>query len=71
MRNFIYFLIYKLLKILGDDFMLALLLANRVILGTAGYNFEQVPNTLKPQVYAILKENGIEDLAGDYTPPTA
>lgn len=68
MRNFIYSLILKIIKLLGDDIMLALLLANRVILGTAGYTFEQVPNTMKPQVYTILKDNGVEFLAGDYTP---
>ena len=50
--------------------MLALLLANRVILGTSGFTFEDVPNTMKPQVYQILKDNGIEFLAGDYVPPT-
>ena len=70
MRNIIYALIYKTIKLLGDDFMLALLLANRVILGTSGYTFEDVPNTLKPQVYQILKDKGIEFLAGDYEPPT-
>lgn len=62
-------LIYKvIIKILGDDYMLVLLLANRVILGTAGYTFEQVPNVLKPQVYAVLKDNNVEFLAGGYTP---
>lgn len=70
MRNLIYKLIYITIKILGDDSMLALLLANRVILGTAGFTFDQVPEVMKPQVYAILKDNGIEFLAGDYTPPT-
>lgn len=68
MRNLIYRLIVKTIKLLGDDIMLALLLANRVILGTAGYTFDQVPNTLKPQVYQILKDNGVEFLAGEYTP---
>ena len=71
MRNFIYSLIYKTIKILGDDSMLVLLIANRVILGTNGYTFEQVPNTLKPQVYEVLKENKVEFLAGDYKPTTA
>lgn len=70
MKNFIYLLVLKTIKILGDDIMLALLIANRVVLGTAGYTFDQVPNVLKPQVYAILLENGVEFLAGDYTPPT-
>lgn len=61
-------LIYKIIiKILGDDYMLVLLLANRVILGTAGYTFEQVPNVLKPQVYDALKDNNVEFLAGGYT----
>ena len=56
-----------LIKILGDDVMMAMLFAQRVILEKN--TFEQVPNTLKPQVYAILVECGMEFLAGDYKPP--
>lgn len=48
--------------------MMALLLAQRVILGKM--EFETVPNALKPQVYEHLKDSGVEFLAGDYTPPT-
>lgn len=56
-----------LIKILGDDVMMAMLFAQRVILEKN--TFEQVPNTLKPQVYEILVECGMEFLAGDYKPP--
>lgn len=55
-------------KLLGDEDMMALLLAQRVILGKM--EFETVPSTLKPQVYEILKESGVEFLAGDYQPTT-
>lgn len=57
-----------ILKILGDDFMMALLLAQRVIL--MKLEFEAVPGTLKPQVYGHLDDSGVEFLAGDYQPPT-
>ena len=67
MRTIIYFIITKLLKTIGDDEMMALLLAQRIILGKL--EFESVPSTLKLQVYEILKESGVEFLAGDYTPP--
>lgn len=43
---------------------MALLLAQRIILGNL--EFEQVPSTLKPQVYEILDESGVAFLAGDY-----
>ena len=56
-----------IIKILGDDVMMAMLFAQRVILEKN--TFEQVPNTLKPQVYEILLECGMEFLAGDYKPP--
>ena len=56
-----------IIKILGDDVMMAMLFAQRVILEKN--TFEQVPNTLKPQVYAILVECGMGFLAGDYKPP--
>lgn len=47
--------------------MMALLLAQRVILGKL--EFVNVPEALKPQVYAILLDSGVEFLAGDYQPP--
>ena len=56
-----------IIKIIGDDVMMAMLFAQRVILEKN--TFEQVPNTLKPQVYEILVECGMEFLAGDYKPP--
>ena len=49
--------------------MMALLFAQRVILGKTA--FEDVPSTLKPQVYEHLVDSGVEFLAGDYQPPTA
>lgn len=64
-RSFLYKI---LIKLLGDDDMMALLLAQRVILGKL--EFEAVPNSLKPQVYEDLKDSGVGFLAGDYTPPT-
>lgn len=66
-RSFLY---KVLIKLLGDDEkMMALLLAQRVILGKM--DFETVTNTLKPQVYEHLKDSGVEFLAGEYTPPKA
>lgn len=63
------FLLQKIImKILGDDFMMALLLAQRVIL--MKLEFEAVPTSLKPQVYEHLSDSGVEFLAGDYQPPT-
>lgn len=47
--------------------MMAMLFAQRVILEKT--RFEDVPNSLKTQVYEILTESGVEFLAGDYTPP--
>ena len=47
--------------------MMAMLFAQRVILGKTEFN--DVPSTLKPQVYEILVESGVGFLAGDYTPP--
>lgn len=58
------FLIQLLNKILGDEDMMALLLAQRVILDKL--EFEAVPSTLKPQVYEHLKDSGVEFLAGGY-----
>lgn len=68
MRTTVYFIITKLLKMIGEDEMMALLLAQRIILGKL--EFEAVPSTLKPQVYDILLESGVEILVGDYKPPT-
>lgn len=62
-------LLKLIIKIIGDDEMMALLLAQRVILGTGGFTFDGVPEVLKPQVYVILEESGVEFLAEDYTPP--
>lgn len=62
------FFINLIIKILGDDEMMALLFAQRVILGKTA--FEEVPNSLKPGVYEHLKDSGVEFLAGDYQPPT-
>lgn len=55
------------IKLIGDDEMMALLLAQRVILDKL--DFEDVPEVLKPQVYEHLKDSGVEFLAGDYAPP--
>lgn len=62
------FLLKLTIKLLGDEEMMALLFAQRVILGKT--KFEEVPNTLKPGVYEHLVDSGVEFLAGDYTPPT-
>jgi hypothetical protein len=63
------FLIRLIIKLLGDEEMMALLFAQRVILGKTA--FEDVPSSLKPQVYGHLVDSGVEFLAGDYVPPTA
>ena len=60
-------IIIKLLKLNGDVDMMALFLAQRIILGKL--EFEKVPSTLKVQVYGVLKESGVEFLVGEYTPP--
>lgn len=62
------FLLKIILKLLGDDEMMALLFAQRVILNKT--KFEEVPSTLKPGVYEHLVDSGVEFLAGDYQPPT-
>lgn len=70
MSTVVFILLIKLLiKLNGDVEMMALLLAQRVILGKM--EFDEVPSTLKPQVYEHLKDSGVEFLAGDYQPPTA
>ena len=63
------FLIQIFIKILGDDIMMALFFAQRVILGKTEFN--DVPSTLKPGVYENLKDSGVEFLAGDYQPKAA
>lgn len=69
MNNLIIKVLSKILiKLNGDVEMMALLFAQRVILGKT--NFEDVPNSLKPQVYQHLLDSGVEFLAGDYQPPT-
>ena len=65
MMNLYRSFLYQILnKILGDEVMMALLLAQRVILDKL--EFEAVPSTLKPQVYEHLKDSGVEFLAGSY-----
>ncbi len=61
------FLFNLFIKLIGDDVMMALLLAQRVILGKL--EFEDVPPVLKPQVYEHLVDSGVEFLVGDYVPP--
>lgn len=63
------FLIQKILLKLGDEVMMALFFAQRVILGKTEFN--DVPSTLKPAVYEHLKDSGVEFLAGDYQPPVS
>jgi hypothetical protein len=58
------FFIYKIIKSLGDDVMMAMFFAQRVILGKTA--FQDVPESLKPAVYEHLKDSGVEYLAGDY-----
>ena len=64
-----HFFISVLIKIFGDDRMIALLFAQRIILGKN--TFEEVPSSLKPGVYEHLLDSGVEHLAGDYQPPEA
>lgn len=45
----------------GDDVMMALFFAQRVILGKTKY--AEVPSTLKPDVKEILVDSGLEYLA--------
>jgi len=61
------FLIQILITLLGDDEMMALLFAQRVILGKTDFN--EVPESLKPSVYEHLNDSGVGFLAGDYQPP--
>lgn len=59
MLNWIMHLLYKFI-IKGDDVMMAMLFAQRVILGKT--KFEEVPRTLKQQVADILVESGLGEL---------
>lgn len=60
------FLINIIIKLIGDDIMVALFFAQRVILGNTEFN--DVPSTLKTGVYENLKDSVVEFLAGDYQP---
>lgn len=63
------FLIKILFNLIGVNVeMMALLLAQRVILGKM--EFTEVPEKLRPQAYEHLEDSGVEFLAGDYQPPT-
>lgn len=54
-------------KLLGDETMMAILFAQRVILEKQ--TFDSVPNTLKPLVYDELVLCGMEFLAEGYERP--
>lgn len=56
------FIIKLILKVEGGEIMIALMLANRVILGTKGFTFDQVPNSLKSDVARELKDVGCDFL---------
>lgn len=58
MRNFIFNILYFILR--GDDDMMAMLFAQKVILGKIGYC--DVPAKLKDQVREILIDSGLEEL---------
>lgn len=61
-------LLWLLLKFTkgGEETMLIMMLAGRVARGAMP--FSEVPGVLQSKVYDELKANGIEFLAGDYTP---
>lgn len=61
-----YLLTKIIILILGDETMMALLFAQRVILEKN--TFDEVPRLLKKQVYEHLVDSGMEHLAGDYDP---
>lgn len=63
------FLFKIFIKLIGDDSMMALLLAQRVILGKMEFN--EVPEVLKSQAYEYLADSGVEFLAGEYEPETS
>ena len=54
------------IKLIGDEIMMALLFASRVILEKT--DWKDVPATLKQPVYEELKLVGMEFLAVDYEP---
>lgn len=54
------------IKIIGDEEMMSLLFASRVILEKT--DWKDVPATLKQPVYEELKLVGMEFLAVDYEP---
>ncbi len=60
------YFINKIINLLGDEVMMAMFFAQRVILGKTA--FQDVPDSLKPAVYEHLKDSGVEHLAGDYQP---
>lgn len=62
MLNSIRYLLYKFIT-KGDVLMMAMLFAQRVILGKT--KFEEVPATLKQQVADILVESGLPELVTD------
>lgn len=52
--------------------MLIIFLAANVVMGSGGYNFDRVPDQLKPAVYEELKKQGVAEIyAPNYTPPAA
>ena len=59
MLNLFRHLLYKLIT-KGDEVMMAMLFAQRVILGKTA--FADVPRTLKQQVADILVESGLPEL---------
>ena len=58
MRNLIYSILFFLLK--GDDLMMAMLFAQKIILGKLTFN--DVPAKLKAAVKEVLIECGCEEL---------
>lgn len=65
MRKAIWAIQRLLFRILwkGDLIMMAMLLAQRIILGKLEY--AKVPSTLKEQVADILRDSGLDDLIGE------
>ena len=53
-------IILFLLKLKGGEDMMAMFVAQRIILGKA--DFKTSPHLLKPQVAEILRESGLEEL---------
>lgn len=61
----LFWMILKLTKG-GDETMLIVMLAGRVVRGATP--FSEIPDPIKAKVYDELKANGVEFLAGDYMP---